>query len=425
MSLKIKPIKYCRSCKSKDLQIILSSNKQSLSDFLDIKDNRKILKFPLDIVLCKNCCLVQLETSTPPQLLYTERYGYRSGMNQTMKNELADVVENVEKIISLNEKDLVIDIGCNDGTLLSLYKNKRLMHVGFDPVPTFKKYFSESMKNAKVSSYKLITDYFHQEAFIREFRDQQVKVITAISMFYDLEDPNKFLKDINKCLSDAGLFVIQQNYLVGMFKQNAFDNIVHEHLEYYTLGSLEYLLKKHNLEVFDVSERDINGGSFRTYIRKEGSKVGGDFINKKVSEMRDNEQKMGLNKERVYRLFSKRVDAIRKKIYEFIKKEANKGKLIYAYGASTRGSTLLQACNLDNKLIKAAIERNPEKWGKKMAALGIPIISEDQARKDHPDYYLVLPWFFKEEFIKREKDYLSSGGKMIFPLPNFEIITSK
>jgi hypothetical protein len=231
-----------------------------------------------------------------------------------------------------------------------------------------------------------------------------------------MEEPNKFISDVKKIMKDDGICVIQQNYLVGMLKQNAFDNIVHEHLEYYSLLSLNNLLSKHGLEVFDVELRTLNGGSFRTYIGLKGKKR----ITKAVEKLNKYEKRLGLNKKKVYLDFAKRIKNNKKKLFEFIKKENEKGKIIYLYGASTRGNTLLQYFNLDNTLIKKAVERNPEKWGKIIASVGIPIISEVEARKDKPDYMLVLPWFFKKEFLKREKAYLKHGH-FIFPLPKFEV----
>lgn len=233
-----------------------------------------------------------------------------------------------------------------------------------------------------------------------------------------MEDPNKFVSDVKKILKENGIFVIQQNYLVGMLKQNAFDNIVHEHLEYYSLLSLNNLLKRHGLEVFDVEMRDLNGGSFRTYISLAGKRK----ISNEVRKMIVSENKLGLNKLKEYRDFANRIKKNKKDLAKFIKEETKKGKLVYLYGASTRGNTMLQYFGLDKNLIKKAVERNPEKWGKIISSVGIPIISEEQARKDKPDYMLVLPWFFKEEFLDRERKYLEKGGHFIFPLPKFEIV---
>mgnify|MGYP001620197414 CR=1 FL=1 len=374
------------------------------------------------MILCKDCFLAQLDYSAPSKYLYTERYGYKSGINLTMQNELKQIAQESLKLIK-NRKEktrlpkpgtggqvVAVDIGANDGTLLKNYP-KNIYRVGVEPITKF-------AKEAKKYSDKVINDFFTYETFYKALKNKKADIITIISCFYDMEEPNKFISDVKKILKDDGICVIQQNYLVGMLKQNAFDNIVHEHLEYYSLLSLNNLLDRHGLEVFDLEERTLNGGSFRTYIAFKGKRR----ITKAVEKLNKSEKRLGLNKKKVYLDFAKRIKNNKKKLFQFIKKEDKRGKTIYLYGASTRGNTLLQYFGLDQKLIKKAVERNPEKWGKIIASVGIPIISEEQARKDKPDYMLVLPWFFKEEFLKRESKYLEKGGHFIFPLPKFEVI---
>lgn len=420
---KLRLVTACRSCRSNDLINILSLGEQGLSDFVETSNDENVVKYPLELVLCQNCNLLQMRHSVPPYKLYTERYGYRSGINQTMHTELSNITEQAEKIASLKPDDIVVDIGCNDGTLLSCYKTSGLIRVGFDPVTTFAKYFRKTLANAKVSKYKLFSDFFSGAPFLKQFGKKRAKIVTAISMFYDLDDPNKFLEDVKEILHPDGFFIIQQNYLVGMLAQYAFDNIVHEHLEYYSMESLENLLRRHDLEVFDVKQTDVNGGSFRTFIKFKSSKINSRSGFKRVSEIRNLEKRFSLGSKQIYLDFADRVNEIRSSLKRFVKSEVKKGKKIYIYGASTRGNTLIQACSLDYRFIKAASERNKDKWGKKIASTGIPIISEEQARKDHPDYFLVLPWFFRQEFLEREKEYLISGGKMIFPLPRLEIVS--
>lgn len=401
-------ISKCRSCFSKKLINILSLGNQYLSDFSS--SDEKPEKYPLELVLCRVCNLLQLKHTVPPLSLYTERYGYRSGINKTMRDELKEIVDKSLKKIKLPKRLIALDIGANDGTLLSNYK-KSVLRIGVEPV---KKFADECKKYADI----VINDFFSYKPCAQRLKNKKAHIITAISCFYDIANPNQFLSDVKKILDKNGIFVVQQNYLAGMLKQNAFDNVVHEHLEYYSLLSLEYLLNRHDLEVFDVELSDINGGSFRTFISHKGRMR----IKKSVLKLRNQEKKLELNKSKVYKDFTKRVKKAKKDLYGLLKKLKSKGKCIYLYGASTRGNTLLQFCDLDNKLISAAAERNKEKWGKKIASLGIPIISEEQARKEKPDYMLVLPWFFKEEFLKREKDYLKSGGHFIFPLPKVKIV---
>lgn len=402
-------IKQCRSCGSKNLINIISLGNQYLSDFT--KTNRKPKSFPLRMVLCKRCFLVQLDYTAPSKYLYTERYGYKSGINQTMQAELKEIAEESLKKLGKRKNNLVaVDIGANDGTLLKNYP-KKIYRIAVEPITKF-------AKESKKVSDKVVNDFFTYGAFSKIVKNKKADIVTAISCFYDMEEPNEFIEDVKKILKDDGIFVIQQNYLVSMIKQNAFDNIVHEHLEYYTLFSLSNLLKKHNLEVFDVEERVLNGGSFRTYIAFTGKRR----VSKAVEEMDKHEKRLGLDKKKIYIDFAKKIELNKIKIKKFIDKQISMGKAIYLYGASTRGNTLLQYFKLDNRHIKFAVERNPEKWGKIIASVGIPIISEEEARKDKPDFMLVLPWFFKEEFLKREKRYLENGGHFIFPLPKLEVI---
>lgn len=393
-------IKKCRSCGSTQLQDIISLGKQYLSEFRS--DEILPESFPLSLVLCKVCTLLQLKHTTPPRMLYNDGYGYKSGINNTIRADLKDVV--VKACIYI-PNGIVVDIGANDGELLSNYDKNKYFRVGFEPVTKLAK------ECADKASF-VINEYFSAELYEQAMGDKKANIITAISMFYDLDDPNKFVKDIVKILDKEGILIIQQNYLAGMLRQNAFDNVVHEHLEYYSLSSLEKLLSRHYLEIFDVETSTINGGSFRVYVRHMDN----------VKKMRLMEKELKLHQKATYIRWAEKIKELGVKTYEFIKKVNEEGKTVYLYGASTRGNTLIQYCNLNNKLIKAAVERNPEKWGTKISSLQIPIISEEQARKEKPDYMLVLPWFFKTEFLKREKEYLVGGGHFIFPLPEFEII---
>ncbi|OGH02452.1 MAG: hypothetical protein A2798_02225 [Candidatus Levybacteria bacterium RIFCSPHIGHO2_01_FULL_37_17] len=401
-------LKKCRSCGSKSLSPILYLGKQYLSDF--VKTNKKPKAFPLNIIICKNCKLVQLDYTTPSKFLYTERYGYKSGINQTMRDELKHIVNQALNKVKNKKKLVAVDIGANDGTLLSYYP-KSVFRVSVEPI---RKYAREANKYSNI----VINDYFNFKSYFKKIGDRKADIITIISCFYDMDDPNQFIKDVKKIMKEESIIVIQQNYLAEMLKKNAFDNIVHEHLEYYSLLSLTNLLKRHSLEVFDADIRALNGGSFRTYISKMGKRK----ISEKVLRMKRNEKKIGLDNKKVYINFAREIINNKVETLKLINKITSRGEKVYLYGASTRGNTLLQFFGIDKNLVPFAVERNPEKWGKKIASVGIPIISEERARVDKPEYMLVLPWFFKKEFLHREKQYLSSGGKFIFPLPKMQIV---
>lgn len=405
---KTKLIKKCRACNSKKLINILSLGRHYLPDFAKKRTIQN--KFPLTLVLCANCSLLQLKHTVSKFTLYNQRYGYKSGINQTMRNELKEIAEESIGNIKSKDKIVAVDIGANDGTLLSNY-DKDIFKIGVEPVEKF-------VEDCKKHADLVINDFFNIYSYLNKANDKKAHIVTAISCFYDIDNPNKFLSDIKKILHKDGILVIQQNYLVEMLENNAFDNVVHEHLEYYSLSSLEKLLKRHNLEIFNVKLSNINGGSFRTFIAHKGKKT----IRKSVYELRETENKLKLKKKQIYDNFARRIKENRKEVYNLVTSLVKKNKKIYAYGASTRGNTLLQYFKLNSNFIKKAVERNAEKWGKKITSLNIPIISEDEARRNKPDYMLVLPWFFKEEFLQREKKYLQSGGHFIFPLPKVLVI---
>jgi hypothetical protein len=396
----------CRVCDHEPLGEILSLGDQYLSDFRD--DEEKPPKFPLDLVLCDNCKLLQFEVTTPHELLYTDHYGYRSGINDTVRADLQDVVADVTSMVDLGEGDWVIDIGANDGTLLSNYPAGPAK-AGFEPV-------EKLARMAEAHADEVFNEYFAAEPF--EAHAGQAKAITAISMFYDLERPNEFVDGLKRCLATGGVIVIQQNYLGSMLEKNAFDNICHEHVEYYSLASMEYLFRLHGMDIFSVEMNSMNGGSFRTHICHSGERQ----IDASVERMRRAEAAQGLDRKETYKAFGGRVKRLCQELHDTVDSLVAEGKSVYAYGASTRGNTILQAAGLGTDLITAALERNPEKYGKRIASTGIEIVSEAEGRDRKPDYLLVLPWFFKEEFLEREKDYLEAGGHFIFPLPELQIV---
>ncbi len=409
----------CRVCSSPHLTDIFSLGDIYISNFVDSDDEEKP-KVPLDLVLCDQksggCGLLQLKHTFDASQMY-RNYWYRSGVNKTMSEELVGIAQIIEKIVGLKSGDIVVDIGCNDGTLLRGYQIPGLIKVGFEPAENLISY-------AKEGTSEIINDFFSASHFLERIKSTKARVVTAIAMFYDLEDPNSFVSDVAKILDKDGIFIIQMSYLPSMLNQNAFDNICHEHLEYYSLVSLDNLLKRHHLEIFNVELNDVNGGSFRTYIRHTGSLVGEEMTGckKRLSDLITLENEMGLNNVDVYNDFVKRVKNIKNKVFNFIDNEVKNGKKVYAYGASTKGNSLLQFFNLDSSFIEMAAERNPIKWGKKTVGTNIPIVSEEEARNKKPDYFLALPWHFMPEFLEREKNFLKNGGKFIVPLPECKIV---
>lgn len=405
----------CRTCGSGSLVPILSLGEQYVTNFVDSLEQQGD-KIPLELELCRECKLLQLRHTTPPDLMY-KMYWYKSGISPTMVAALSDITEKAEKLVKLKDGDIVIDTGPNDGTLLRSYRHKNLKRVGFEPAKNL-------APLAAVGTTKVFNDYFNYGPFQREFGDAKARIITSIAMFYDLENPNQFVRDITQCLDRDGLWIIQMCYLPSMLDANAFDNICHEHLQYYSLLSLRNLLDRHALEIFDVELNDVNGGSYRLYIRQRQSAAIRPFpgAEKRIKDLEEREARMGLDDVKAYNEFSARVNNIRASVVDFITQETNNGKVVYIYGASTKGNVLLQYFGLDSRLIKAATDKNPDKWGKKTVGSLIPIVSIEQYRRDKPDYLLVLPWHFDKEIQEQEREFLKAGGKLIFPLPEFKVV---
>ena len=413
----LEPRKTCRICNHDQLTTIMSLGKLHLAAYTP-KDNEPeavLDKFPLELVRCTapDCGLVQLRHSAPSDLLY-EHYFYKSGINKTMTENLKEVVAQATSKVELNENDIVLDIGCNDGTLLKNYQGKKLRLVGFDPAKNMAKF-------SKETGAHIIVDYFTAKSFLEHYNDDKAKIITSIAIFYDLEDPNQFVSNIAKILDENGIWVIELKYLPTMILKNAFDDIVHEHLEYYHFSVIEYVLKKYGLKVIDASLNDSNGGSIRVFVKHVNQPID-EESERHLSELRRSEETMNLNTDRPYEEFFQRCEKLKELAVSFIKKESSVGKKIHAYGASTKGNTILQYYGLDNTLIETIADRNPDKWSRKTIGTDLKIISEEESRSLNPDYYLILPWNFLEEFRQREKEFFKNGGKFIVPLPDFKII---
>lgn len=398
----MKTITKCRACDSGKLTDIINLGTQQLADFRFDKEAPPA--YPLDVVFCEGCKLVQLRHTTPSYEMYHDRYGFKSGVNNTIKADLEDIVQHALKY--KDNPSTWLDIASNDGTLLSFVPGT-VLRAGVDPVDFL-------CEEAKKHADRIVNDFFDASYFDNEKFD----VITSISCFYDMDDPNKFVGDVVKVLDHSGVWIIQQNYLLSMLETQAVDNICHEHIEYYSLMALENLLDKYGLEVVETSTSMINGGVLRTVVGRKGVFD----IHESVQQQRDKEKEWQLDTTKPYEAFA---ESVKKQLHELslLVKDINKrGERIYVYGASTRGGTIWQSANLTDVDLPFAIERNPAKVGKYMSCIGSKIISEEQAREEKPEYMLVSIWFFKDEVIKREQEYVKNGGKLVFPLPTLEIV---
>jgi len=403
----MKKIKQCRLCGSDQLTDFLDLGKQYLADFR--KTSEKTPAYPLVACFCESCTLVQLKHTTPQHEMYHDRYGFKSGISNSIKEDLDNIVTHAFQY--QNDPEAWLDIASNDGTLLS-YVPDDVFRVGVDPV-TF------LCREAKDHADVIINDYFSYDVInLKTTTNRTYDVITSISCFYDMPDPNKFVSDVKQCLSASGVWIIQQNYLLTTMQLSAVDNFCHEHLEYYNLKPLELLLAKHGLEVNEVQLSTVNGGSIRTVV----SRVGTYDIDESVYTQRKVEEAYGISEIETYRDFASRVLDELNKLRNLLINLKSEDKTVYILAASTRGSTIWQSAGIDDKLVVAAVERNPNKVGRWFTPIGIKIISEERFREINPDYAIIGPWFFADEIIDREQAYLAKGGKLITPLPTLEII---
>ena len=394
-------IKKCRISDSTNLITVLP---KSITE--------EVTKGPLDLVWCPDSGLLQMKQSYSLDEMYGDNYGYRSGLNGSMVRHLQHKIKSLERIVQLDDKDLVIDIGSNDATSLKAYSGKH-KKVGIDPTgKKFKAYYTDDIT--------LIPDFFTALNFKASFPNDKAKIITSIAMFYDLENPISFVKDIEECLADEGIWHFEQSYMPSMLRTNSYDTICHEHLEFYSFKVVKNIIERCNLRVVDVQMNSINGGSFAVTVCKKNAKYKSNepIINWLLKQ----EDDMGLDTPKPYRDFEEKVFMHRKNLSELIEALTADGKKILGYGASTKGNVLLQFCGITTKQIPYIAEVNEEKFGCYTPGTHIPIISEKEAKAMEPDYFLVLPWHFKNSILEREQEYMKNGGKFIFPLPEIEIL---
>jgi len=385
---------------------------QFLTGVFPKSPEEKITKGPLDLIWCSSCGLLQMKHSYNLKEMYGENYGYRSGLNAAMVRHLEHKIHGLERLVKLTEKDLVIDIGSNDATSLKAYTGKH-RKVGIDPTGNkFKEYYTKDIS--------LIPDFFSAAAFRKLFPNEKAKIITSIAMFYDLERPKDFVRDIKSVLADDGVWHFEQSYMPSMLRTNSYDTICHEHVEFYSFKVVKNILEDCGLGIIDVQMNAINGGSFAvTACKKESFYKSNTPI---LQWMLKQEDDMGLETPKPYRDFEERVFRHRKNLQDLIESLVADGKKIVGYGASTKGNVLLQFCGFTSKHLCCIADVNEDKFGAYTPGTNIPIVSEKEARKMRPDYFFVLPWHFKHGILEREKEFMTQGGKFIFPLPEIEIV---
>ena len=405
-------ISKCRISDSSKLTNVLSLGNMDLTGVFPKSKDEKVTNGPVDLVWCPDSGLLQMKQTYNLEEMYGDNYGYRSGLNASMVSHLKQKIKTLENVVKLNDSDLVIDIGSNDATSLKSYKGSH-RKVGIDPTGSkFKEFYTDDIT--------LIADFFTAEKFRLLFPDEKAKIITSIAMFYDLESPLDFVSDIASCLDDEGIWHFEQSYMPSMLKTNSYDTICHEHLEFYSLKVVKDMLSKRGLRIMDVQMNSINGGSFAvTACKDKASYISNEPI---INWLLNQEDEMGLDTPTPYIEFAERAFKHKRNLVDLIDALVADGKKVFGYGASTKGNVLLQFCNLTSKQIPYIAEVNEEKFGSYTPGSHIPIISESEAKAMNPDYFIVLPWHFKNNILAREKEFLANGGKFIFPLPEIEIV---
>jgi hypothetical protein len=406
-------ITRCRVGGTDQLIPVLNLGQQELTGVFPKTAEEKVTRGPLELVWCPESGLLQLKHTYESSEMYGDNYGYRSGLNQSMVDHLTSKVAYLQRLVDLQPGSTVLDIGSNDCTLLKAYAVADLQRVGIDPTgKKFAEYYPQDVE--------LVPDFFSADAF-RSTGARPPRIVTSIAMFYDLDDPIAFARQIGEVLADDGVWHFEQSYMPSMLRTNSYDTICHEHLEYYSLGVVQKILQAADLKIVDVIMNNVNGGSFAvTAAKRSNDRIPTNHA--VVNWLLEQEDRLGINTPRPYREFEERVFRHREDLVRLIRALRADGKTVLGYGASTKGNVVLQFCGFTKDDIPAIAEVNPEKFGRVTPGTHIPIVSEADAHAMKPDYYLVLPWHFKEGILRREKEYLASGGKFIFPFPEIEII---
>jgi hypothetical protein len=402
----------CRVGGGDNLVSVLSLGNQELTGVFPRDRHEAVTAGPLELVWCPNSGLLQLGHSYDPVEMYGHNYGYRSGLNRSMADHLGRKIRYLQKCAQLRPGDAVLDIGSNDATSLKAYTVPGIRRVGIDPTGAkFRKYYSDDMI--------LVPDFFSAGSY-RGVMRQPARIVTAIAMFYDLEDPIGFARSVHEILADDGVWHFEQSYMPSMLRLCSYDAICHEHLEFYSLSVIQSIMAAADLKVVDVQMNAVNGGSIAvTAVKRSNPAEPNAAV---IDWLLGQEERMGLFTPKPYRDFEERVHRHRNDLRRLLQALVADGKKVLGYGASTKGNVMLQFCGITPAEVLAIGEVNPDKFGAFTPGTHIPIISEEEARAMSPDYFLVLPWHFKDSILQREQAFLDRGGKMIFPLPEIEIV---
>lgn len=412
------PVSQCRICGNPGLINVLALGEQSLTGRFPAPAEADPPSGPLELVLCDGrdgaCGSLQLRHDYDQSEMFGERYGYRSSVTETMRRHLAGKVADLLALVGPRPGDAIIDIGCNDGTLLRAYDGLGLRRIGVDPS-------SGPFADQMPEGVELIVDFFSAARVAPALNGAKARIVTSIAMFYDLPDPVGFMREVKAHLADDGVWEMEQSYMPLMLGELTYDTVCHEHLTYYGLRQIAWMAERAGLTIFDASTNDVNGGSFRVQlVHAEGPRRPSAEQAAAVARLLEQERAAGLAGAEPYLAFARRIEHHRDVVQDFFRRTA--GELTLGYGASTKGNVVIQYCGVTKEQMPAILERHPPKFGLTTPGSRIPIISEEEGRARDPDYLFVLPWHFREEIIRREQAFLDAGGKLVFPLPRFEIV---
>ena len=403
-------ISRCRVCRSERLAEILDFGDLVLTGVFPASPEEQVSSGRVRLLLCQECGLVQLGDTFPPEEMYGDNYGYRSGLNASMVAHLERIARRLQQRVGLAPGDRVLDIGANDGTLLRSYTVPGLARVGIDPtIAKFREFYPDDI---------LAVDDFFSAAAYNAVMDGPARVVTSIAMFYDLEDPVAFARDIRSVMTDDGVWYFEQSYMPWMLRSGAYDTICHEHLEYYSLTTIKRILDDAGLHLIDAATNAVNGGS----ISVVASPTPGDGPSVYAQWLLEQEANDRVHSPESWVEFRQKVRSRQKDLHSLLTRLVDSGASVMALGASTKGNVLVMTTPVTTDLVTQVGDVNPYKFGRYLPGSGIPIVSQDDVLAARPDYLLILPWHFRETFMQSLAPYLADGGRLIFPLPDLEVV---
>ena len=404
----------CRICKNKKLEKILDLGEMPLANaFVDKNQiGQKEVSYPLRVVWCESCGLLQIDEIVPPEILF-KNYIYVSGTSEALRKHFEGLVTEVVINSKLSNESLIVDIGSNDGTLLKEFKKVDSKVIGVEPAINI-------AKIAEESGVKTINDFFSEDVAKKIVKENgKADAIIATNVFAHIFDLDESLKGVSYLLKDEGIFVIEVPYLVDLLENVEFDTIYHEHLSYFAVRPLKRLFKERDFKIVDIERVKIHGGTIRVFVSKRKSRYN---INGNVNRLISLEIEKGLNEVTVYKKFAGRVEKLKEDLVSLLQRLKSENKKVIGYGAAAKGNTLLNYYHIGPELIDFIVDLSPMKQNKFTPGTHISIFSPEQIYEAKPDYMLILAWNFADEIMKQQTKFKEMGGKFILPLPEVKII---